>query len=229
MPAIRLNRITFSYNRTEVFTGLTIDFPESACTAVTGPNGCGKSTLLGLIAGLLRPHHGTVDVAGVDNIALAVQRDQVEQTFPITVSEVVAMGRWRRLGLLRRPARDDRDIVDYWITELGLDELRSRRIGDLSGGQRQRALLAQAFAQQAAILLLDEPTAGLDADSAETVHRQLRRLADSGTTIVAATHDADAITRFDHHVDLAAGVQYVGPEQHPCHTGGVNTRAGSQT
>lgn len=203
MPAIRLNRITFGYHRSHVFTDLTIEFAGAATTAVTGPNGCGKSTLLGLIAGLLRPQHGTVDVDGVDNIALAVQRDQVEQTFPITVGEAVAMGRWRRLGLLRRPARSDRDIVDYWITELGLDGLRRRRLADLSGGQRQRTLLAQAFAQQAPILLLDEPTAGLDADSAETVYRQLRRLAAAGTTIVAATHDADAHTRFDHHCNLA--------------------------
>lgn len=202
MSAIRLNRITFGYNRNPVFTDLTVEFPGSACTAVTGPNGCGKSTLLGLIAGLLRPHAGLVDVCGARNVALAVQRDQIAQTFPITVAEAVMMGRWRRLGLLRRPSRADRDIVDFWIAELGLDDLRTCRITELSGGQRQRTLLAQAFAQQAPILLLDEPTASLDADSADTVYRQLRRLADSGTTVVAATHDADALTRFEHHLSL---------------------------
>lgn len=202
MHPVRLDRITFGYNRNQVFTELTIKFAGSSCTAVTGPNGSGKSTLLGLIAGLLRPQCGTVDLSGADDIALAVQRDQVAQTFPITVGEAVAMGRWRRLGLLRRPSRTDRDIVDYWIAELGLDDLRGRRMSELSGGQRQRTLLAQAFAQQAPILLLDEPTAGLDAGSADTVYRQLQRISESGTTVVSTTHDADALAYFDHHVNL---------------------------
>jgi zinc/manganese transport system ATP-binding protein len=95
--------------------------------------------------------------------------------------------------------------VSYWITELGLDELRHRRLGDLSGGQRQRVLLAQAFAQQAPIVLLDEPTTGLDADAAARVAQQLRRLAASGTTIVAATHDFGFANRFDNCVLLAGG------------------------
>ena len=176
---------------------------------MTGPNGCGKSTLLALIAGLATPHHGTVDLSGADDIALAVQRDDVATGFPVTAADTVAMGRWSRLGLLRRPSRVDRDIVDYWITELGLDDLRRRRFTDLSGGQRQRTLLAQAFAQQAPILLLDEPTASLDADSAGTVYRHLRRLAESGTTIVVATHDIAALNAFDYHLDLAA------PAAHP--------------
>jgi zinc/manganese transport system ATP-binding protein len=107
--------------------------------------------------------------------------------------------------LLRRPSRTDRDIVSYWITELGLDKLRHRRLGDLSGGQRQRVLLAQALAQQAPIVLLDEPTTGLDADAADRVAQQLRRLAASGTTIVAATHDFDVARGVDHCVLLGGG------------------------
>ncbi|MGV9797912.1 zinc ABC transporter ATP-binding protein AztA [Mycobacterium sp. NPDC003449] len=213
MHPVRLDRISFGYNRNEVFTDLTVEFAAGSSTAVTGHNGSGKSTLLGLVAGLLRPHRGTVDLAGADDIAMAVQRDRVAQTFPITVGEAVAMGRWRRLGLLRRTNRSDRDIVDYWITELGLDGLRHRRLGDLSGGQRQRTLLAQAFAQQAPILLLDEPTAGLDAASADTVYRQVDRLATAGTTVIAATHDPDAPTRFDHHLNLA------GPAENPAAIG----------
>ncbi|MGV0744310.1 zinc ABC transporter ATP-binding protein AztA [Mycolicibacterium sp. XJ870] len=213
MHSIRLDRVSFGYNRTQVFNDLTVEFAGGASTAVAGPNGCGKSTLLGLIAGLHRPQHGSVDLTGADDIALAVQRDHVAQTFPITVGEAVAMGRWRRLGLLRRPTRTDRDIVDYWIAELELDALRHRRLSDLSGGQRQRTLLAQAFAQTAPILLLDEPTAGLDADSTETVYRQLHRLAASGHTVVAATHDPDARSRFDHYwniVDLTARPAAIG-------------------
>jgi zinc/manganese transport system ATP-binding protein len=150
------------------------------------------------------PERGAVEVGGRE-VALALQRSQVGDTFPITVAEAVAMGRWRRLGLLRRPSRTDRDIVSYWIAELGLDELAHRRLGDLSGGQRQRVLLAQAFAQQAPVVLLDGPTTGLDADATDRVTQQLRRLAASGTTIVAATHDFDVACRVDHCVLLSGG------------------------
>jgi zinc/manganese transport system ATP-binding protein len=170
---------------------------------VVGPNGSGKSTLLELIAGVATPERGAVEVGGRE-VALALQRSQVGDTFPITVAEAVAMGRWRRLGLLRRPSRTDRDIVSYWIAELGLDELAHRRLGDLSVGS-QRVLLAQAFAQQAPVVLLDEPPTGLDADATDRVTQQLRRLVASGTTIVAATHDFDVGRRVDHCVQLSGG------------------------
>jgi zinc/manganese transport system ATP-binding protein len=202
--SINLERVTFGYNGFRVFTRLTLAVPAAATTAVVGPNGCGKSTLLDLIAGVAAPERGIVELGGRE-VALAVQRSQVGDTFPITVAEAVAMGRWRRLGLLRRSSRTDRDIVSYWIAELGLEELRHRRLGDLSGGQRQRVLLAQAFAQQAPIVLLDEPTTGLDADAADRVAQQLRRLAASGTTIVAATHDFGFAHRLDHCVLLGGG------------------------
>jgi zinc/manganese transport system ATP-binding protein len=202
--SINLERVTFGYNGFRVFTELTLAVPAAATTAIVGPNGCGKSTLLELIAGVATPESGTIELGGRE-VALAVQRSQVGDTFPITVAEAVAMGRWRRLGLLRRPSRTDRDIVTYWIAELGLQALRHRRLGDLSGGQCQRVLLAQALAQQAPIVLLDEPTTGLDADAADRVTQQLRRLAASGTTIVAATHDFEIARRFDHRVLLGGG------------------------
>ena len=202
--SVHLERVTFGYNGFRVFSGLTLALPVGATTAVVGPNGCGKSTLLELIAGVRAPEGGTVELGGRE-VALAVQRSAVGDAFPITVDEAVAMGRWRQLGLLRRPSRSDRDIVTYWIAELGLEELRHRRLGDLSGGQRQRVLLAQAFAQQAPVVLLDEPTTALDGDAADRVARQLRRLAASGTTIVAATHDFGFAERFDHCVLLGGG------------------------
>ena len=202
--SVNLERVTFGYNGFRVFSGLTLALPVAATTAVVGPNGCGKSTLLELIAGVRAPEGGTVELSGSE-VALAVQRSAVGDAFPITVDEAVAMGRWRQLGLLRRPSRSDRDIVTYWIAELGLEELRHRRLGDLSGGQRQRVLLAQAFAQQAPVVLLDEPTTALDGDAVDRVARQLRRLAASGTTIVAATHDFGFAERFDHCVLLGGG------------------------
>jgi zinc/manganese transport system ATP-binding protein len=166
-----------------------------------GSNGCGKSTLLGLLAGVLRPAAGRVEV-DARNIALAVQRSAVTDSFPVTAGEAVMMGRWRRLGLLRRPKADDRAVVEHWLTELGLGDLRHRALGELSGGQRQRVLLAQAFAQEAPLLLLDEPTTGLDTDSAMVVIGHLRRLADDGTTVVTATHDPAVVQTADHCIDL---------------------------
>jgi zinc/manganese transport system ATP-binding protein len=193
--------VDFCYAGRTVFRGLDISISTASVTALTGTNGCGKSTLLGLLAGIQRPASGSIRT-DTDNIALAVQRSQVTDSFPVTVSEAVMMGRWRHLGLLRRPKATDRAVVEHWLTQMGLTELRHRTLGELSGGQRQRALLAQAFAQEAPLLLLDEPTTGLDTASAALVIAHLRTLADDGTTVVAATHDAALIKAADHRIDL---------------------------
>ncbi|MGE2714683.1 zinc ABC transporter ATP-binding protein AztA [Mycolicibacterium litorale] len=201
MPSVTVTGVDFAYRSTEVFRGLDLSITRGALTAVTGANGSGKSTLLGLLAGVLRPERGSVRT-GTSNVALAVQRSHVTDTFPITAAEAVMMGRWRRLGLLRRPTAGDHAAVDRWLEEFGLTALRHRTLGDLSGGQRQRVLLAQAFAQQAPLLLLDEPTTGLDSAARTQVIGHLRGFAESGTTVVAATHDSAVIDAADHRLDL---------------------------
>lgn len=198
---IEVSGVDFSHTDTTVFRALTLSIAPGAVTAVTGPNGCRKSTLLELLAGVHPVAAGTI-ARGTRNVALAVQRSAVTDSFPVTVTEAVMMGRWRHLGLLRRPGTKDRATVEYWLTELGLTDLRHRTMGELSGGQRQRVLLAQAFAQDAPLLLLDEPTTGLDADSARLVLAHLRRFADAGTTVVAATHDCALIAAAEHRVEL---------------------------
>lgn len=198
---IEVSAVGFGYSGTTVFRGLTLTVSSNAVTAVVGSNGCGKSTLLGLLAGVQQPDTGRIEI-GVRNIAFAVQRSQVTDSFPVTAVEAVLMGRWRRLGLLRRPNSADRAVVEHWLTELGLGDLRDRTLGELSGGQRQRVLLAQAFAQEAPLLLLDEPTTGLDTESATLVITHLRYLARNGTTVVVATHDAAMIEAADHRIDL---------------------------
>lgn len=198
---VSVARVDFSYAGAVVFRGLELSIPTSVLSVVVGPNGCGKSTLLGLLAGVQRPAAGSIRT-GSDNIALAVQRSQVTDSFPVTVAEAVMMGRWRHLGLFRRPRAADRAVVEYWLTELSLTGLRHRTLGELSGGQRQRVLLAQAFVQEAPLLLLDEPTTGLDTASAAVVIAHLRRLTDGGTTVIAATHDAALIDAADGRLDL---------------------------
>lgn len=204
----RLVGVDFGYRRTEVFRDLTVSFEPRALTAVVGSNGAGKSTLLSLLAGVERPRRG--EVRRHAEVAFAVQRSEVTDTFPITAAEAVMMGRWRRLGLFRRPGAADRAVVEHWLTELNLGDLRHRTLGELSGGQRQRVLLAQAFAQGAPLLLLDEPTTGLDGDAADGVASHLRRLADAGTTVVAATHDARVVRAADRCVDLDEAARGVG-------------------
>ncbi|MEH3130599.1 MAG: zinc ABC transporter ATP-binding protein AztA [Mycolicibacterium neoaurum] len=191
----------FSYSGTTVFRDLTLSIPPAKVTVIVGSNGSGKSTLLALLAGIHAPDSGTVDVTAAD-IAFAVQRSAVTDSFPLTAAEAVMMGRWRRLGLLRRPRPPDRAIVEHCLTELGLADLRNRTLGELSGGQRQRVLLAQAFAQQAPLVLLDEPTTGLDADSATAVVGHLTELAAAGSTIIAASHDPVVIAAAHHRIDL---------------------------
>ncbi|MGK2866091.1 MAG: zinc ABC transporter ATP-binding protein AztA [Mycobacterium sp.] len=198
---IEVSGIDFGHSGTTVFRGLTLSITPGSVTAVVGSNGCGKSTLLGLLAGVHRPDAGIIH-ADTGSIAFAVQRSRVTDSFPLTAAEAVMMGRWPRLGLLRRPKYIDRAVVEHWLTELGLAELRHRTLGELSGGQRQRVLLAQAFAQEAPLLLLDEPTTGLDAESAALVITHLTRLAADGTTVIVATHDTAVIASAAQRIDL---------------------------
>lgn len=211
-PSITLDAVSFGYAGTPVFSDLTLAFPSAAVVAIMGHNGSGKSTLLELIAGVIAPDQGRILRDSSRDVALAPQRSQVTDTFPITVSEAVMMGRWRRLGLWRRPSADDRAIVDHWLETMGLQELRRKRLGALSGGQRQRVLLAQAFAQQAGIVVLDEPTTGLDAEATQVIIDSATRLARTGTAVLLATHDVDVASACDLCIQLRHGaVQASGP------------------
>ena len=202
--------VQFGYGATPVLRDFSLEISAGTATTLLGHYGSGKSTVLGLLAGVLRPQAGRVH-RDVD-VALAPQHSQVSEVFPITVAEAVMMGLWGRLGLWRRPSTEDREIVDHWITTLGLDPLRRLRLGELSGGQRQRTLVAQAFAQQAPLVALDEPTTGVDDESRARVLDGIRQLVGAGATVVAATHDAElaqecqCCIRLDRGVIVASGL-----------------------
>lgn len=199
--AVSVSGVRFAYRGTAVFHDLSLSIRPGVMTSVVGSNGCGKSTLLSLIAGVLRPDVGHI-AAGTANIGIAVQRSTVTDSFPITVAEAVMMGRWRQLGLLRRPTSVDRAVVEQWLAELGLTDLRARTLGELSGGQRQRVLLAQALTQEAPLLLLDEPTTGLDTATTDLLLHRLQQLSEAGTTIIAASHDTRLIEACATLIDL---------------------------
>jgi zinc/manganese transport system ATP-binding protein len=200
---IRVEDLVVRYGSATALDDVSLTVGAGERVALIGPNGAGKSTLLDLVAGVHRPHTGVIDHGGARrDIAYSVQRSEVTDTFPVTVAQAVMMGRWSRLGLWRRPGREDRQLVAHWMCELGLEPLASRRLGELSGGQRQRVLLAQAFSQQASVLLLDEPTTGLDTATTAQVIGHLGLLAHSGVTVIAATHDPAVIAAADHQLSL---------------------------
>ncbi|MGD9676463.1 MAG: metal ABC transporter ATP-binding protein, partial [Candidatus Bipolaricaulia bacterium] len=200
-PALRIRALRVSYGRQTALEDVTFDLPAGARLAVVGPNGAGKSTLLKAIAGILPGDRGSIAVHGVAPeghicIAYLPQRSEVDWRFPVTVADAVMMGRTGRLGPLHRPKESDRAIVQEALMRVDLADRGGRRIGDLSGGEQQRMFLARAIAQEAEVVLLDEPLAGLDISSQNEVLALLERL--PKTTLLVALHDLGiAATRFE--------------------------------
>jgi len=184
--------------------GVSIELRGGEVLALAGHNGSGKSTLLSVLAGTLAPDSGRVRRGS--RTAFVVQRSEVPDALPLTVRDVVQMGRWAQRGAWRRLSRDDHAIVAESIGALGLGGLERRPLASLSGGQRQRALVAQGLAQRAGILLLDEPTVGLDDEAHDLISAAIAREAARGVAVVHATHDAGAIRLADRVIRLQAGV-----------------------
>jgi ABC-type Mn2+/Zn2+ transport system ATPase subunit len=171
--------------------------------AVIGPNGAGKSTLFNVISGVLPPTQGRADIYGHrpgEHICIAYvpQRSEVDWKFPVSAADVVMMGRVSKLGLFRWPKRKDWAIVDEALELVGLPHLAQRQIGELSGGQQQRVFIARALAQEAELMLMDEPLTGLDVKSQEGIFSILDKLHQREVTVMVATHDLNlAAERFD--------------------------------
>lgn len=181
--------------------------PEGAITALIGPNASGKSTLLSGIAGVLSPTSGTMRVHQATTpkrIAFVMQTTKVNDALPITVQEVVAMGRYPSLSMLTRFTADDRRIIEDAMDRMAITDVAHRHLRELSGGQRQRVFVAQGLAQDHDLLLLDEPLTGLDLPSAQAIDTVIHEEQRLGRTIVMSTHDL-AEARVCDHVILMAG------------------------
>ncbi len=195
----------------------SLDLPGDRTIAIIGPNGSGKSTLLRLLSGLDEPTTGTVEVlgrpahAGRRDVAHVLQQQRVNEQVPVTVREVVAMGRFPHTGVLGRLRRVDRAIVDEELERFELLDLARRHLRELSGGQRQRVVLAQGFAQRAEVLLLDEPSTALDLTHFATLRSAIADARARGTTIIRTTHDVGTAQSCDHVVLLATTVVAAGP------------------
>lgn len=202
--AVRLRGLSAGYARHVVLREVTVEFPRAEVTAVVGPNGSGKSTLLGVLAGVIAPAAGVVEIA-TRRPAFVVQHSVVPAELPITVWETVAMGRWAHRGAWRRLSKEDKGLVGAALDRMGIADLASCRLSSLSGGQRQRALLAQAFAQESDLLLLDEPDAGLDSQSRRDISAAISDAQANGVTVIHVTHDLDEAARANHCLLLQDG------------------------
>lgn len=196
---LRATGICVAYDDVDVLHDVSVRLDPGRLTAIVGPNGSGKSTLIEVLAGVRGARAGAIERRG--DVALVVQRARIPETLPLTVRETVAMGTWAR----RRPRREVAAIVDEALERVGLSGLGARSLHALSGGQRQRALIAQGIARDAGILLLDEPAAGLDADSRARTRRILTAEARRGRAIGWVTHDEEDVACADDVVRLEAG------------------------
>jgi ABC-type Mn2+/Zn2+ transport system ATPase subunit len=196
--AVSVHDLVVRYDNHIALDGASVDVAYGEALGIVGPNGSGKSTLLKTIAGLLEPSSGTLSVLGklpralpAGSIAYVPQIEDVDWSFPATVWDVVAMGRFPRLGLFRRFGAHDRVAVERGLELVNMRMLAQRHISALSGGQQQRVFVARAIAQEPKLLLLDEPTTGVDAETEESLRKVIRELASSGMPVIMSTHNLE--------------------------------------
>ena len=202
---IELADVSFSYGDDTVLRDFSLDVHRGDYLGVIGPNGGGKTTLLKIMLGLLTPNRGGVKLFGTDirrfgqwsRVGYMSQKaTQIDPAFPITVEGVVGMGRYGKRGLFRFLNQTDREKITWALTEVEMEAYRAHRIGDLSGGQQQRVCIARALVGEPEVIVLDEPTEGLDMKTQEQFYALLRKLnAQMGITLIMALHDLDVIER----------------------------------
>jgi manganese/iron transport system ATP-binding protein len=215
---LELRDVSAGYDGAIVLNDVSFQVPHGARVAIVGPNGAGKSTLFKVLVGLLPVRRGEVLVHGLplgahqDCVAYVPQRNDIDWRFPVTVSDVVMMGRYGHLGWTKRPSKSDREIVLHSLAQLHIADLAKRSIGELSGGQQQRVFLARALAQEPHILLMDEPFTGVDAATQEATLDLLDDLHAQQVTVMISTHDLNlAAARFEQVLLLNHRVIAYGP------------------
>ena len=205
VSSIIFSQVGFAYRDTHVVQDLSVAFSRGTHTVVTGSNGSGKSTLLALAAGVLRPSEGRVSLPRGQRPAFVIQHTRTSETMPCTVRQAVEMGRWERRRSLWPLRAADRRAISTATERMGIRHLADRQLNDLSGGQRQRSLIAPGLAQEAEILILDEPTAGLDRAAQELIRAAVEEELRRGVTVLEASHDVHDIRRADRVLTLGQG------------------------
>jgi zinc transport system ATP-binding protein len=204
--AIEIRGLTVKYNGTVALEDVDLDIEQGRYVGILGPNGAGKSTLLQVILGLVKPTKGHVMVFGQPPerlrgrgrvVGYLPQRPLINPHFPVSALEVVLMGRYGRVGLLRRPGREDREVAMRSLEKVGMGSLARRNIGELSGGEQQRVFIARALCVEPRLLVLDEPTVSLDACAQDELYDLIAGLKEElGLTVLMVCHDVGAISRY---------------------------------
>jgi manganese/iron transport system ATP-binding protein len=214
MPSILADRVSVVYpNGHQALREVSFTLGPGTVCGLVGINGSGKSTLFKTIMGLIRPTEGSIRICGLEvgtalkrqAVAYVPQSEDVDWNYPVLVEDVVMMGRYGRMGLLRRASATDHAKVDEALARLGLTDLRHRQIGELSGGQKKRVFLARALAQESRIILLDEPFTGVDVTTEEQIVALLRTLRDEGHVMLVSTHNLGSVPDFCDRTILVKG------------------------
>lgn len=209
ISAIKVEDVSFSYGEKEILNNVSLSVEQGDYLSIVGPNGAGKTTLIKLITNALIPKKGSIFIFGKpvarfdqwSRIGYVPQHaNRVDLSFPATVFDVVMMGGYGKRGLFRRPTEEDRQSARNAIARVGLAEQEQKMIGELSGGQTQRAFIARALTTRPDILILDEPTAGVDLSAQAALYDLLRMLNKEGVTLVVISHDIEVITKESTHL-----------------------------
>ncbi|WMY95765.1 MAG: ATP-binding cassette domain-containing protein [Arsenophonus sp.] len=210
-PHLIIDNITVKYNNSHIaIYDANLNITGGSICALVGINGSGKSTLFKTIMGLIKPTKGSVKLNNnkikkalkKNIIAYVPQTEEIDWNFPVLVSDVVMMGRYGKMGILKIPTKKDKTIVADALNRIGLTGLEKRQIGELSGGQKKRVFLARALAQQGKVLLLDEPFTGVDVNTENSIIDLLRVLRSNGYLILVSTHNLGSVPEFCDQVIL---------------------------
>ncbi len=205
---IEVEDLTVAYHEKPVLWDIDLNIPKGSLMAIVGPNGAGKTTLLKSMLGLIKTVSGTVRFPlqnGKDiknQVAYVPQSSSVDWDFPSTALDVVLMGCYGKLGWIRRPRKQDRELSKKMLEKVGMEDFASRQISQLSGGQQQRVFLARALAQESDIYFMDEPFKGVDAQTEKTIVQLLKELQEQGKTVVVVHHDLETVKEYFDHVTL---------------------------
>lgn len=208
IPILDIHDVNVAYHRKPVLWDIDLTLPESKLVGIVGPNGAGKSTLIKAVLGLVPLASGNVKIFGQSvakvrqRIGYVPQRESVDWDFPVNVLDVVLMGTYGKLGWFRRPGHREKAWARQCLERVGLQGLEDRQIGQLSGGQQQRTFLARALAQQADIYFMDEPLAGVDAATEQTIFKLLSELREQGKTVLVVHHDLRTVSQYFDYVVL---------------------------
>lgn len=215
--ALEVKNLTVSHRSKTVLRNVTFTLPAGTSTSIIGPNGAGKSTLLQACLDMIERDSGEILLFGrpfdprEGLLAYIPQKEDIDWEFPVTVQDVVLMGRNAGLGWFGRPGKNDRELVLGSLEQLGMADFAQRHIRALSGGQQQRVFIARALAQQARVLVMDEPFAGVDASTESTILDLIERLCSEGKTVIMVNHDLGILERFDWVIMLNGTLIAAGP------------------